>query len=462
MATLKNWQSSYPGAQQMNLESFSSLGYGAAMASILAGWNQVKNVFSRLAGILVITVKFQEGNSHTAARSYCVKRLRSRPPGMRQYFALVQYIRPSSRHAFVMYEDLGAEGRIFWRDKVPLWVGPVKNQGSSASAGMTFRFIRGTLDPDELALDIASMKEPLNNDNGVIDRFKIVRIAGRSSKNTQRGNGDDVQKSSGGAPQATIGGDMSSINGRLVGWASTDIGEPVVSKDPLARMALTSEVGSVIQRVQRWYDSKEWYASKEIPWRFGLLFHGKPGTGKSSLTKALAQKLNIPIVVLDISTMDNQEFHAGYQQALGMTPCVVLLEDIDAVFEGRENIAAEKGQGLTFDCLLNTTSGVEASDGVLLVVTTNNLDKVDPALGQPQPGSQATRPGRIDRVVELPILDAAGRHKIATRILEGCHWSWIPHVEEAGVGDTGAQFEDRCATLALNLYWSDDPMARAA
>jgi len=167
--------------------------------------------------------------------------------------------------------------------------------------------------------------------------------------------------------------------------------------------------------------------------------------------------MDLPIYLLDISTMDNEEFHRAYQTALSQTPAIVLIEDIDAVFNKRENIVAEKGKGLTFDCLLNIISGVESSDGLLLVVTTNHIDQVDPALGVPEPGSMSTRPGRIDRAVEMPVLDEAGREKLARRIMAGCDKSWVEYLVQQGKDDTGAQYEDRCATAALNLYWSPNP-----
>jgi hypothetical protein len=104
-------------------------------------------------------------------------------------------------------------------------------------------------------------------------------------------------------------------------------------------------------------------------------------------------------------------------------PCIALIEDIDNVFHGRENIsrkhgmmsflmASKKKDGeadqpppspLTFDCLLNCLDGVDRCDGVFTIVTTNSIDKIDPALGQPRKLPDGTvefissRPGRIDK-----------------------------------------------------------------
>jgi SpoVK/Ycf46/Vps4 family AAA+-type ATPase len=134
---------------------------------------------------------------------------------------------------------------------------------------------------------------------------------------------------------------------------------------------------------------------------------------------------------------------------------MVLLEDIDAVFDGRENITGtEHHAGVTYDCLLNCISGAEDSSGILIVITTNRIEKLDDALGRPDPerGGISRRPGRIDWMIELPILSAEGRRKLAKRIL--CDWpEKIEQLVAQGEGDTGAQFQERCVRIALDYYW---------
>jgi SpoVK/Ycf46/Vps4 family AAA+-type ATPase len=314
-----------------------------------------------------------------------------------------------------------------------------------AGSKTVLRFIRGTIDPDQMLFDIANIYRPNITDNS--NRFAVYRRSGRSSKDIMT-SGQNMAK----APKD----DNDVVAGRLVGWEKCDIGEDTSVKDPVGRLSLTPKVEAVVNRIRRWYKAKDWYLERRIPWRMGCLFYGIPGTGKSSLVKALAQELNIPIYVIDISTMDNQEFHVAYREALVSAPCIILIEDIDAVFNGRENVAAEKGKGLTFDCLLNTVSGVEATDGALLVVTTNNVERIDSGLGAPINGNaRSTRPGRIDCAVELPPLDEAGRIKMADRILAGCSFGLAALAVSEGKNDTGAQFEDRCATMALDDFWRE-------
>ena len=66
--------------------------------------------------------------------------------------------------------------------------------------------------------------------------------------------------------------------------------------------------------------------------------------------------------------------------------------------------------------------------------------------------SGSTRPGRIDRVLELGELDEAGRRKLASRILEEWPGEWETVIDE-GLGDTAAQFQERCTRRALQLHF---------
>jgi ATP-dependent 26S proteasome regulatory subunit len=85
-------------------------------------------------------------------------------------------------------------------------------------------------------------------------------------------------------------------------------------------------------------------------------------------------------------------------------------------------------------------------------MTTNRLDHIDAALGLPDEHTGSTRPGRIDRVLEMRSLDEAGRRKLASRVLEDWPGAWEQLVIE-GAGDTGAQFQERCARRALELHY---------
>jgi SpoVK/Ycf46/Vps4 family AAA+-type ATPase len=141
---------------------------------------------------------------------------------------------------------------------------------------------------------------------------------------------------------------------------------------------------------------------------------------------------------------------------MNSTPCIALIEDIDNVYHGREYVGAKTmgRPNVSFDCLLNCISGVKAADGVFLIVTTNHVDKLDPAIGIPDSNGKSTRPGRIDKALMLGLMAKAQRLLLAKHIL-----SDFPELVEQtvadGEGETAAQFQARCAAIALEKFWKE-------
>ena len=130
-----------------------------------------------------------------------------------------------------------------------------------------------------------------------------------------------------------------------------------------------------------------WYTELGIPYRRGYLLHGPPGNGKSSLVAALAGEAGLNICVLNLATPDLSDERLGALLASLPRRALLLLEDIDAVFRGRE--PRSSGVKLSFNGLLNALDGVAAGEGGRLTfMTTNHLSDLDPAL---------IRPGRADR-----------------------------------------------------------------
>jgi SpoVK/Ycf46/Vps4 family AAA+-type ATPase len=174
---------------------------------------------------------------------------------------------------------------------------------------------------------------------------------------------------------------------------------------------------------------------------------------------AIAQLHDFPICVFDLPSMSNKDFKRYWSESRSYSPCIVLIEDIDNVFQGRTNITkGDTADSLTFDCLLNTISGVQDSDGILLIITTNNIERLDEALGKPRTDKHingtfiSTRPGRVDRVLELKTMDEDCRRRLASRILNESP-EFIEKLIKDGDGDTGAQFQERCSQVALSEYW---------
>jgi len=142
--------------------------------------------------------------------------------------------------------------------------------------------------------------------------------------------------------------------------------------------------------IHEFFSRREWYVQMGIPWRRGYLFHGPPGTGKTSAAFALAGELRLKLCALSLTNPKlNDNVMADLLQR---TPprSLILIEDIDAFFNSRDK--QDSRIQISFSGLLNAIDGVGAQEGRIVVLTTNHRERLDAAL---------IRPGRIDVEVEL-------------------------------------------------------------
>ena len=167
-------------------------------------------------------------------------------------------------------------------------------------------------------------------------------------------------------------------------------------------------IDKVIEDMRWFYGARDWYGERGVPWRRGYLFHGPPGTGKSSLIRALASELSLDIATLDVgrATLTDDDLRESMMSAPAGS--LIAIEDVDAVFTRREG--GEQRVGVSFSGLLNAIDGVAAQEGRALVMTTNHKEKLDPAL---------IRPGRADVHTELGFVGAATARRLFDRFFPG-------------------------------------------
>jgi chaperone BCS1 len=177
---------------------------------------------------------------------------------------------------------------------------------------------------------------------------------------------------------------------------------PSKPKRPLDSVFLpSSQKQEIIEDVSWFFESRLWYADRGIPYRRGHLFFGPPGTGKTSLVMAIASRFNRPIYILNLTTIQNDNELLNAFSLAGQNS-IILIEDVDATSASRARDKTPKADpsvpppqdqtGVSLSGLLNAIDGVAAPEGRLLCLTTNHLEKLDPAL---------VRSARIDKRFEI-------------------------------------------------------------
>ncbi len=145
----------------------------------------------------------------------------------------------------------------------------------------------------------------------------------------------------------------------------------------------------------------------------GALLVGPPGTGKTLLAKAMAGEANVPF--FSMSGSDFVEMFVGvgasrvrdlFQQAKSKAPCIVFIDEIDAIGRARgknPNMGANDERENTLNQLLTEMDGFETNSGVIIIAATNRADILDSAL---------LRAGRFDRQINVDLPELKDREEI--------------------------------------------------
>jgi len=181
----------------------------------------------------------------------------------------------------------------------------------------------------------------------------------------------------------------------------------------------------------------------------GVLLHGPPGTGKTLLARAVAHETEAafiavsgPEVIHKFYGESEAKLRGIFEQARKSAPCIIFLDELDAIAPKRENVQGEVEKRVVAQ-LLALMDGLESRGQIIVIGATNLPNLLDPAL---------RRPGRFDREIEIGIPDAISRKEI----LE-IHTRGMPLAEDVDVtklaaithGFVGADLEALCREAAM-------------
>jgi AAA+ superfamily predicted ATPase len=472
----------------------------AIVAFVIGFWDKIKTLLWMLLSTFIQKAEIKTEDTHNEVVGYLVNNFKKRKSYDKVYGSQYESFR-NGKYGLVPYEKYGENLMIFFSQKkflkfvrLPFVFSKTSvtflnsesnnNQNDTDKTYSYIISIRGTVDVASIVEEAIrrrnKMSWNIDEQEEKANRFNIYYFPEREQSGNDRHyagfNGYAWYKQN---------------QYKLLGVKQDELGREMKSGgNALEQLYFPDDVKALIKIISLWVKSKDWYKEKNIPWKRGWLLYGPPGTGKTALARAFAEDLDLPIYFFSLAQMSNNDLIIAWQSMQLNVPCIALIEDIDNVFDKRKNIAqnssfllggytnikndnnaegatnsesSEIRTPLTFDTLLNCIDGIDKADGVFTIITTNDLSKIDEALGKPQPNEQgidvfvSTRPGRIDKAIELTYMTTENKHKMAMKILS----EFPSQLEEVtkyinqDTEETPAQFQEYCSQIAIQEFWKE-------
>lgn len=422
-----------------DLSPWATAGILGGAAAMGAFWQQARGFVQYVSGFVLLQ-KTVSGGMATPVAMHIREKYRKLPSGLSSYRGILSQLDGQAINSYVPF-DMPHQISIWWGRRGLFIV----HDGISLKL-VSLRWISN---PQNLVKD--ALEDYSARAHGTVTgNFYIRRIMGTAGERPTFGQREDAPRSLGNSGTVTSESADDVMQMPTYGIDRSFMYAPERympsqrKADPLRGLSFPPEVHALIADVKQWYSQQDWYQKHCIPWRFGAMLEGPGGTGKSSCARAMAEMLGLPCYQFYLNTLTDREFVREWDELT--TPCVVALEDFDTVFHGRNSVTVHKS--LSFECVLNQISGISSINGVLLVVTTNHLEHIDPALGQMDAHGRPTRPGRIDRIIHMGATTEQQRREIASYVLNGWADDLAEKLVADGEGTMAAQFQSMCVQAA--------------
>lgn len=301
------------------------------------------------------------------------------------------------RRALIATTDLGSRAHDIEHD------GP---QGAAVSLRYDGRRQHDlTLDGHKIAVEVEREEVPggsmlASNWRRVLERvtFTASCAAGRDAIVAVLVELVDAKRQQGGPPPLLIASKWAGSWVRRRDLPRRDIGSVVLKGGQLER--LLDDMGAFLAGEQQ-------YNRVSQPWHRGYLFHGAPGTGKTSVARALAGHFNLPVYYLPLGDLSSDTDLMGLVGEI-QPRSMLLLEDVDVFHAAVER--SDEHEKTSVAAMLNALDGVWTPHGLITVMTTNAREKLDGAL---------LRAGRVDVDEELTVLDGDQAARLAAQFDAG-------------------------------------------
>lgn len=466
---------------------------GSALVAFVVGfWDKIKTFLWIILSTFIQKIEIKTEEAHETVVAYLITHYKKLPSYDKIYGAQYESYR-SGKYGLVPYEKFGKASIIFITNrrffkflKFPFYfshTNPNAGDGNDnphavSDSEKTYSYIlclRGTLNFDEIVsqsiINRNKLSWNIDDKEENSNRFNIYYFPEREYTGNERG----------GHNTGYVWYKQNQF--KILGVTQEELGREKKSNgNALENLFFPQNVKDLINVISLWVKSQDWYKEKNIPWKRGWLLYGPPGTGKTALARAFAEDLDLPIYFFSLAQLSNNDFIKSWQSMQLNIPCIALIEDIDNVFDKRKNITQNKmmlanayyyssdenndtgrttKMPLTFDTLLNCIDGVDKSDGVFTIITTNDISKIDEAIGVPknlEDGTQtfiSSRPGRIDKSIELTYMQKVNKVEMAKKILSDFDEKYkevLNYINQDNL-ETPAQFQEYCAHIALQEYW---------